>query len=66
MLIISIVLVNILIAQLSNRYAQAEKDAAIQYDIDKAMIITRLENSRVKRWVSETDCINVRYFLYTD
>ena len=52
MLVIMVILVNILIAQLSYRYERAKQKAIIQYDIDKALIVTRIENSRFKCWVS--------------
>ena len=41
-----------LIAQLSWRYEQAQNDAAVQYDIDKTVMVTKLERSYFKRWVS--------------
>ena len=45
MFVIMIFLVNILIAQLSAKYEDAEKEAALQYNIDKAIFVTRIENS---------------------
>ena len=52
MLVVLIMLVNMLIAQLSWRYEQAQNDAAIQYDIDKTVMVTKLERSYFKRWVT--------------
>ena len=52
MIVVLIMLVNMLIAQLSWRYEQAQNDAAIQYDIDKTVMVTKLERSYFKRWVT--------------
>ncbi|XP_065647761.1 uncharacterized protein LOC101239225 isoform X2 [Hydra vulgaris] len=42
-----IILINILIGQISNRYTEAQSEAKIQYDIDKTKFITKMENSRI-------------------
>jgi len=47
-----VILLNVLIAQLSHTYDEAKKMAKLQYDIDRALIITRLEHSRFSRFVS--------------
>lgn len=56
MFVIIVILVNILIGQLSYRYETAIEEAEIQYSIDKAKFITRLEKSRFRnrvrlRWI---------------
>ena len=48
MFAIIVILSNILIGQLSYRYAAAIEAAEIRYGIDKTMYITKLENSRFK------------------
>ncbi|XP_065070514.1 uncharacterized protein LOC135695372 [Rhopilema esculentum] len=48
MLVIMLFLVNILIAQLTSTYDDAKANARLEYDIDKALFVTRLENSRFK------------------
>lgn len=48
MFVIIVILVNILIGQLSYRYETAIEEAEIQYSIDKAKFITRLEKSRFR------------------
>ncbi|XP_065664981.1 uncharacterized protein LOC100201836 isoform X2 [Hydra vulgaris] len=45
---IIVILSNILIGQLSNRYSMAVEEAEIQYSIDKTKFITRLEKSRFR------------------
>ena len=49
---IIVVLSNLLIGQLSNRYNEAQEKAEIQYSIDKAKFITKVEKSRFVCWVS--------------
>ncbi|KAK3755623.1 hypothetical protein QZH41_017628 [Actinostola sp. cb2023] len=39
-----VVLLNILIAQLSTTYAQAKYNAKLQYDVDRMLLLTRMEN----------------------
>lgn len=52
MFMILLILVNMLIAQLSSRYEQAKAQAEVSFDIDKALIVAKLEQSRFKRFVS--------------
>ncbi len=48
MLTIIVFLLNILIAQLSSTYESQLEMAQLEFDIDKALFVTRLENSRFK------------------
>eukprot|EP00794_Sanderia_malayensis_P018139 gene18139-19949_t len=48
MMVILVFLLNILIAQLSSTYEERRQNASLEYDIDKALFLTRLENSRFK------------------
>ena len=50
MLACILILVNILIAHLSNAYTDASARAKIQCDIDRAVLITKLERT-VFRWL---------------
>lgn len=66
MALVIVVLLNILIAQLSYTYSEAKKTAKLQYAIDAMFIVTRLEYSRLARWV----CfgllplfVSIRFFL---
>ncbi|CAH3135142.1 unnamed protein product [Porites lobata] len=45
-----VILLNILIAQMSSTYTKAKKTAKLQYDVDRMLIITRLEYSRFRRF----------------
>lgn len=56
---IIVVLSNILIGQLSSRYTTAQEDAKIQFSIDKAKFITKIEKSRFR-------CMNLRMKHYTE
>ena len=38
-----VVLINVLIAQLSSTYDQAKKVAKLQYDVDRILLLTRME-----------------------
>ena len=51
MAMVIVILLNILIAQLSYTYSEAKKTAKLQYAIDTMFIVTRLEYSRLARWV---------------
>ena len=51
MAVVIVILLNILIAQLSYTYSEAKKTAKLQYAIDTMFIVTRLEYSRIARWV---------------
>ena len=51
MAMVIVILLNILIAQLSYTYSEAKKTAKLQYAIDTMFIVTRLEYSRIARWV---------------
>nr|XP_047135612.1 uncharacterized protein LOC101236412 isoform X2 [Hydra vulgaris] len=42
-----VVLLNILIGQISNRYNEVQSMAKVQYDIDKTKFITKIDNSRL-------------------
>ena len=48
------IFLNILIAQLSDTYSEAKKTAKLQYAIDTMIIVTRLEYSRLSKWVRST------------
>ena len=48
----TLILSNILIAQLTDSFADVKKNAVIQYDIAKAKFVTRIENSRIRSLVS--------------
>lgn len=48
MIAVIVVLANILIGQVSNRYDQAVEEADIQYSIDKTKFICRLESNRFR------------------
>ena len=69
MALVIVVLLNILIAQLSYTYSEAKKTAKLQYTIDAMFIVTRLEYSRLARWV----CfgllplfVSIHFFSYYD
>ena len=47
-----VILLNILIAQMSCTFSEAKKTARLQYDVDRMLIITRLEHSRFQKFVS--------------
>jgi hypothetical protein len=57
MAMVIVILLNILIAQLSYTYAEAKKMAKLQYDIDRVLIVTRLEHSRFSRFVSKSNLV---------
>eukprot|EP00794_Sanderia_malayensis_P020479 gene20479-22495_t len=48
MLIVTLMLVNMLIAQLSYRYEDAQEKAELLYDINKCLIVAKIEHSRFK------------------
>ena len=52
MAIVIVILLNVLIAQLSDTYSEAKSNAKLQYAIDRIVIVTRLEYSRLARFVS--------------
>lgn len=52
MMAVVVILLNILIAQMSSTYSEAKKNARLQYDVDRMLIITRLEHSRFHKFVS--------------
>lgn len=60
-----VILLNILIAQLSYTYAEAKKMAKLQYDIDRVLIVTRLEHSRFSIFVSITNLLRLGIDLCT-
>lgn len=47
-----VILVNVLIAQLSYTYSEPKSNANLQYAIDRIVIVTRVEHSRLSRFVS--------------
>ena len=49
--VVIVVLLNILIAQLSDTYGEAKKLSKLQYAADTMRIVTRLEYSRCLSWV---------------
>jgi len=49
------IFLNILIAQLSDTYSEAKKTAKLQYAIDTMVIVTRLEHSRLSKWVRTSE-----------
>ena len=57
LLVIMLFLINILIAQLTTTYERSKDNARLEYDISKALFVTRLENSRFRTWVSVTSSI---------
>lgn len=66
MTLVIVVLLNILIAQLSYTYSEAKKTAKLQYAIDTMFIVTRLEYSRLARWVRFILLplfVSIRFFL---
>ena len=68
MALVIVVLLNILIAQLSYTYSEAKKTAKLQYAIDAMFIVTRLEYSRLARWVGFGLLplfVSIRFFLIT-
>ena len=46
-------MLNILIGQLSSRYEKALEGAQISYDVDRTKIVTKIENSRFRSFVSD-------------
>lgn len=48
MIIVSIMLLNMLIAHLSNSYGDYQKDADIRFSIDKAWMVSKLDHSIMK------------------
>ena len=54
MAMVIVILLNILVAQLSDTYSEAKETAKLQYAIDTMLIVTRLEHSRLARWVHTT------------
>lgn len=50
MVAVVVILLNILIAQMSSTYSEAKKTARLQYDVDRMLIITRLEHSRFQKF----------------
>jgi len=50
LLVIMLFLINILIAQLTTTYERSKDNARLEYDISKALFVTRLENSRFRTW----------------
>ena len=52
MAMVTVILLNVLIAQLSYTYSEAKSNAKLQYAIDRIVIVTRLEHSRFQRFVS--------------
>lgn len=50
MMAVVVILLNILIAQISSTYCEAKKNARLQYDVDRMLIITRLEHSRFHKF----------------
>ncbi len=52
MLMVVVMLINMLIAQLSYRCETAQENAELQYDIDKSLMVAKLEQSRFNRHVS--------------
>ena len=63
MLVIMLFLVNILIAQLTSTYDDAKANARLEYDIDKALFVTRLENSRFKSMVGAKPVVFISNFI---
>ena len=47
-----VILLNVLIAQLSYTYSEAKSNVKLQYAIDRIVIVTRIEYSRLARLVS--------------
>ena len=55
----SLLLVNVLIAQLSESYAVAKSNAILHYDVARLKFVTRIENSRFKFMVIFNLILNV-------
>ena len=52
MAMVTVILLNVLIAQLRDTYSEAKSNAKLQYAIDRIVIVTRTEYSRFARFVS--------------
>jgi len=61
MMAVVVILLNILIAQMSSTYSEAKKTARLQYDVDRMLIITRLEHSRFQKFN-----LRLKYYLQDD
>ena len=64
MAMVIVILLNVLIAQLSYTYSEAKNNAKLQYAIDRMVIVTRLEHSRLARFVSPTKVIQSCLLFY--
>ena len=62
MAMVSLILLNVLIAQLSYTYSEAKSNAKLQYAIDRIVTVTRIEYSRFSRFVSGFKAINSQDF----
>ena len=52
MVMVTVILLNVLIAQLSYTYSEAKSNAKLQYAIDRIVIVTQTEYSKFSRLVS--------------
>lgn len=60
MAVVIVILLNILIAQMSDTYNEAKKLARLKYDVQRMHIITRLEHSRLRKLHR---FVNINFFL---
>ncbi|XP_068727782.1 transient receptor potential cation channel subfamily V member 5-like [Montipora capricornis] len=58
MALVTVILLNVLVAQLSYTYSEAKSNAKLQFAIDRIVIVTRLEHSRFQRFN-----LRVRYHI---
>ena len=52
MAMVMVIVLNVLIAQLSDTYSEAKSNAKLQYAIDRIAIVTRIEYSRLAMFAS--------------
>ena len=56
---VTVILLNILIAQMSTTYTQAKKVARLEYDVDRILQLTRMERFPFLVW-THSSLMNVR------
>ena len=57
-----VILLNILIAQMSTTYTQAKRVARLEYDVDRILLLTRMERfsflvCRRYEWIALNECV---------
>ena len=60
--VVIVILLNILIAQLSDTYSEAKKSAKLQYAADTMRIVTRLEYSRFANCMVSNSMVGLSLF----